>query len=208
MKLTNQWIRRIASAGRICDGRVMIAAFVALVSCGISADHARADWNSFWHQFHVDTHRNNAWPDPFNEADARDVVAPFEVMKQNGWRLHNTIGNDLFREGDGVLMASGTNAVHWIATQAPASRRTIFVLKGQSPIETESRLASVRQTLNGMNLGGQQPNVVVTNVEPAKASGVWAAKISREGVAAIPKPQLPQTSAQGQASAGVANGTP
>lgn len=201
MKLTKQWLCQFATA------RILAVGVLGLAAIGISAGQASADWNSFWHKFHVDTARNNAWPDPFNEADARDVVAPFEVMKQNGWKLHNTIGHDLFREGDGVLMASGTNRVRWIATQAPQSRRTIYVLKGHTHLETEARLASVRQTLTSINFDGAQPSVSLTSVEPAKHSGVWAAKISREGVAAIPKPQLPQTSASGTQSATIASGT-
>ncbi|KAA1260923.1 hypothetical protein LF1_34650 [Rubripirellula obstinata] len=202
MKLTKQWLYRFVTA------RTLAVGVLALAAIGVSAGNASADWHSFWHKFHVDTARNNAWPDPFNEADARDTVAPFEVMKRNGWKLHNTIGHDLFREGDGVLMASGTNRVRWIATQAPESRRTIFVLKGNTHLETEARLASVRQTLSGMNLDGGQPSVAVTSVQPAKASGVWAAKISRDGIAATPRPQLPQTSSSGTQSAGVASGTP
>ena len=201
MTLTKQWLRQFAAA------RILAVGFLGLSLIAISAGDASADWSSFWHKFHVDTARNNAWPDPFNEADARDTMAPFEIMKQNGWKLHNTIGHDLFREGDGVLMASGSNQVRWIATQAPQSRRTIYVLKGHSRLETEARLASVRQTLSGMNLDGSQPSVEVTSVSPARASGIWAAKISREGVAAIPKPQLPQTSASGTQSAVTPSGT-
>ena len=93
---------------QIVTARLLASATLAVAAIAITAGSANADWSNFWHQFHIDTHRNNAWPDPFNEADARDVVAPFEVMKQNGWKLHNTIGHELFREGDGVLMASGT----------------------------------------------------------------------------------------------------
>jgi hypothetical protein len=200
MKLTKQWLCRFSIT------RTLVVGALGLAAITISAGNADADWHSFWHKFHVDTARNNAWPDPFNEADARDVVAPFEVMKQNGWKLHNTIGHDLFREGDGVLMASGTNAVHWIATQAPPSRRSIYVLQGKTQLETEARLASVRQALASMNLNGDDPSVQVTSVEPAKASGVWAAKISRDGIAATPRPQLPQTSASGAQSVAVPSG--
>ncbi len=91
---------------------------------------AQADWDSFWHGVHVDYARVNAWPQPFNDVDARQARAPFEVMKQNGWRAHNTIGHELFRDGDAVLTAAGNRRVLWIASQAPMNRRTIYVLQG------------------------------------------------------------------------------
>ncbi len=93
-----------------------------------TATSASADWNHFWHGLHVGFHRNNAWPDPFNEVDAGNVIQPFEVMKANGWRMHNTIGHELFRSGDGALLAAGHKRVHWIASQAPTARRTVYVL--------------------------------------------------------------------------------
>jgi hypothetical protein len=93
----------------------------ALLGVCLFASNASADWHTFWHNVHVGTHRNNAWPDPFNEADAIQVVSPFERMKNNGWRVHNTIGHELFRGGDGALLASGNKRVEWISSQAPAA---------------------------------------------------------------------------------------
>lgn len=173
---------------------------LALLAVGVTGSSASADWHSFWHKVHVGFHRNNAWPDPFNEADALEVVTPFEIMKQNGWRLHNTIGHELFREGDGALLASGSRRVHWIATQAPVSRRSLFVLRGNTPEETKSRVASVHQTLGSLNLQGPPPEIMVTDVEPGASSGAWAVKVNREWLESLPSPQLPQTSASGQQS--------
>lgn len=174
---------------------------LSLLVVGVTATSASADWHSFWHGLNVGYARNNAWPDPFNEADAMQVVMPFEIMKQNGWRMHNTIGHELFREGDGALLAAGSKRVQWIASQAPVSRRSLFVLRGTSPEETKARVASVHQTLASLNLPGQPPQITVTDVEPGASSGAWAVKVNREWLDSLPIPQLPQTSAQGQQSA-------
>ncbi|QDT01683.1 hypothetical protein K227x_00500 [Rubripirellula lacrimiformis] len=173
---------------------------LAFLAIGVTATSASADWHTFWHNMHVGYHRNNAWPDPFNEVDAAQVAAPFEVMKHNGWRIHNTIGHELFRESDGALLASGNRRVHWIASQSPQTRRSIYVVRGGSPEETQARVASVQQTLTGLNLHGPVPPVMVTDVEPGTSSGAWANKVSREWLEHLPLPQLPRESAAGNTS--------
>ena len=178
-------------------------AVIALLIVASTATSASAEWNwnHFWHGLHVGFHRNNAWPDPFNEADAAQVVMPFEIMKANGWRMHNTIGHELFRDGDGALLASGHKRVHWIATQAPASRRTVYVLRGNTQEETDARVASVRHTLASVSSRGSAPAVLVTDVEPASASGAWATKINREWLSHLSAPRLPSQSASGATGA-------
>ena len=175
-------------------------AVIAMAVVATTATSASADWswNSWWHGLHVGFHRNNAWPDPFNEVDAAQVIAPFEVMKANGWRLHNTIGHELFRPGDGALMAAGHRRVHWIATQSPESRRTVFILKGQSDEETAARVASVQDTLDKIAMDGPAPQVLVTAIEPPTASGDWATKINREWLDHLTAPRLPSQSSTGE----------
>ena len=73
-------------------------------------------------------------------------------------------------------------------------------------METEARLASVRQSLASMSIHGPHPTITLTNVEPAKASGTWANKISREWISSIPKPQLPGTSVSGAQGISVPTG--
>jgi len=176
-------------------------ALIALMVVATTATSASAGWNDFWHGLHVGFHRNNAWPDPFNEVDAAQVASPFDIMKANGWKMHNTIGHELFRGGDGALLASGHKRIQWIATQAPAARRTVYVLAGHSQAETEARVASVRQTIGNLYYNGPDPNVLVTDVEPATSSGAWATKINREWLEHLTAPQLPSVSASGNQSA-------
>jgi len=160
-----------------------------------------ADWHTFWHSQRVAYHRTVAWPQPFTDDSARQAIAPFELMKHNGWRLHNTIGNELFREGDGALLAAGHKRVCWIATQAPSHCRVVYVLKGSSPGETDARVNSVRETLTRLQIDGQPPEVLLTDIEPTTASGAWANQISRDWLESLPPPKLPSTSSTGSAGA-------
>jgi hypothetical protein len=173
---------------------------IALFSCGAGAA-AKADWHSFWHGVHVDYARGNAWPQPFTDVDARAAQAPFAVMKHNGWRAHNTVGHELFRDGDAVLTAAGNRRVSMIAMQSPAERRTIYVLRGRTEAETEARLASVRHTLASLPEEGAATQVMVTDIEPAMAHGGWVTHINRRWMSELPAPKLPSTSAAGSAGA-------
>ena len=56
----------------------------------------KAKWDCFWDRVHVDWHRNNAWPEPFNLVDRAAVKTPIAVMVDRGWQLQNTIPDQLF----------------------------------------------------------------------------------------------------------------
>ncbi|TWU45568.1 hypothetical protein Q31b_07430 [Novipirellula aureliae] len=174
---------------------------IAALLLTVTAMSASAEWHEFYHQSHVDYQRNNAWPDPFNEVDALQVTAPFEVMKHNGWRTHNTVGNELFRASDGQLSPSGTNHVKWVATQAPVERRVIYVLRGRTEEETNARVASVHHTLASCYIVGAPPQVIVTEKQQPTVSGNWANQITRKWMEVLPKPMLPERTAGGDQAA-------
>lgn len=171
---------------------------VFLLMATVSAT-ATADFGSWLHRQKMTYFRNSAWPDPFNEADALDTVAPFEIMKHNGWRSHNTIGNNLFRSEDGALLASGQNRIRWIATQCPEAHREIHVLEGRTAEETANRIESVRHAIKSLNQEGIQPRVFVTTIEPSTTPGAIATKINRDRLEQMAAPKLPTTTASGQA---------
>lgn len=169
---------------------VLVATFSATAS---------ADFGNWLHRQKMTYFRNSAWPDPFTEADALQTVAPFEIMKRNGWRVHNTIGHNLFRSGDGALLASGQNRVRWIATQCPEAHREIHVLEGRSAEETANRIASVREAIKALDRDGSQPRVFVTTIEPSTTPGAIATKINRDRIEQMAAPKLPTTTASGAA---------
>lgn len=165
---------------------------------------ASAGWNEFWFKIRKGYHRSNAWPQPFVEQDVHDTISPFETMKQNGWMLHNTISHDLFREGDGALLASGSERIRWITNHAPDNRRQIYVLKGRTNVETNARIASVRQSVESFRGDSPAPEILVSTHEPGYSSGAAAVAVSRAWLNATPTPALPSTSASG--TQGVASG--
>lgn len=182
-------------------GRMLIAvAMMSITATSVSAgwsDH----WNGFWNKVNVGYERNNAWPDPFNEMDAMGVITPFEAMKQNGWVLHNTIGPHQFRDGDGALTTSGQKKLAWIVTQAPTSRRQVYIVRASNQQETESRVNSVRELLTQFQVDGPEPTVWLTNRVPSSAPGDWATKVNRTWLEELAPPKLPSSSAAGTASA-------
>jgi hypothetical protein len=173
---------------------------VSLLGLGLCSS-ANADWHTFWHEVRVGYARNNAWPQPFADVDAKDVQKPMDIMIHNGWRAHNTIGSELFRENDSVLTLAGARRVHWIATHSPASRRTIYVFRGATEQETSKRLDSVHQTLASIHSNGPMPQVLVTDIEPSTSSGAWATSINRQWMENLPAPKLPSSTASGSEGA-------
>lgn len=167
----------------------------------VTATSVDAGWHEFWNKIGIGYERNNAWPDPFNEMDAMSVIMPFEAMKHNGWVLHNTIGAHQFREEDGALKTSGQEALAWIASQAPPSRRQIYIVRGATQNETQARLASVKETLSQFDLPGPSPTISLIDRRPATASGAWATKVNRAWLEQLPPPKLPSQSASGTQSA-------
>ncbi|MEM6469330.1 MAG: hypothetical protein AAF802_07150 [Planctomycetota bacterium] len=178
-------------------GRLLVTLAIGSVFAG-SLD---AGWNEFWQKVGIGYERNNAWPDPFNEMDAMGVVTPFEIQKQNGWILHNTIGPHQFRAVDGALTISGQEALAWIAREAPPARRQVYVVHGRTKDETQARLASVRSMLDQIEYRGPKPEIFLTSRTPPTAPGGWATKVNRAWLDELAPPKLPSTSSSGTGSA-------
>jgi hypothetical protein len=146
-------------------------------------------WDKFWHRVHVDFHRNNAWPEPFLSADRAAVREPFCIMADNGWKMQNTVGTFLFDDNQ-QLNRAGELQVKWIVTQAPHHRRAVFVLKGETPEQTEARVASVNAAVAKF-AGGAIPPVMVTDTEPSGWSGSYVDAMAQSFQRTIPAPRLP-----------------
>ncbi len=94
----------------------------ALCAGGIIPVSSQAGWPEFKEECRIDTLRNNAWPQPFRGQDAASVVAPFEIMKANGWREFNTIADNYF-DGNHRLTEAGVLKVQEILRQTPPNRK-------------------------------------------------------------------------------------
>lgn len=181
--LAIDWIR---------DSQKMRRTFALLTGCVLvsaSVNTVDAGWPEFKHQSHIDYARNNCWPQPFRGADANSVVAPFEVMRNNGWRDNNTLGTALFSQQQG-LSEAGQLKIEWILTQAPQSHRVVYVKTGRSSEETARRIESVQIAISQMIPSGPLPQIMVTETEPSTSSGSYQTILHRAIVKTTPTPRL------------------
>jgi hypothetical protein len=157
--------------------------------------------NQFWHRCQTDFYRNNSWPEPFLSADKMAVRLPYCIMTDNGWKMQNTVGTFLFDRDTQQINQAGELLVKWIITQAPINRRAVFVLKGDTAADTNTRVQSVQTTL--AKYGCVVP-VLLTDCEPAGWPAAYIDTITQRYDATIPSPRLPprQTSGSGQGGAG------
>lgn len=154
------------------------------------------DWaNRAWHGFWAGYYRNKHWPEPFQTLDRQAVMHPMELMKNNGWRLHNTLGDHLFLPETNQLTNAARMKVHWVATQAPTTRRTVFVYGSENDPNTQARVASVQNYLNHLYPDGDAPSVLVTHVIPRGASGDIYSGVINGFRNSQPAPVLPSNAA-------------
>ncbi len=165
---------------------------LALALTILTANMARADWSQFWHRVGVDWHRMNAWPEPFQVGDREATIAPLVEMTNAGWRIQNTLSDHLFDPKTQELTRAGQMKLRWIATQAPAHRRTVHVLRSLEPGATNLRVQSVERLLDTYLPEGSRPSVVLTDVNPTGGSGEYFETIDRQLKSSIPAPRLPQ----------------
>ena len=148
-------------------------------------------WGDFWQRTSVDFHRNNCWPQPFQSQDRELVRSPLIAMTAAGWRQNNTLSDHFFGTDDQAINQAGELKIRWIVTQAPAHRRTVFVLRGSTAESTAARVAAVQRKVEKYAPAGQQPDVVVTDVVPPGASGDYFDQVDRQFKQSIPAPRLP-----------------
>ncbi len=148
----------------------------------------------FWHRAHLDAMRMNCWPEPFSHASRNLVRNPLMAMTSRGWQLQNTLSDHFFREEDQSLTQAGQFKLRWILTQAPAHRRTVFVLRSMESHATEDRMASVRQYVDSVTEDDARPTVLVSDMVPAGGSGDYFDQVDRQLKASVPAPRLPERS--------------
>jgi len=149
------------------------------------------NWAEMKHNAHVDARRNAAWPQPFRSADSASVVAPFEIMKANGWQEFNTLASCFFDESD-QLTDAGQLKLQEILTMTPQSKAPIFVQKGESQQSTAARVESMELAISGLIPEGDLPQIAVTDSSPATSSGAYQTMVHRALIQTTPTPRLPK----------------
>jgi hypothetical protein len=140
----------------------------------------------------------NCWPAPFHQADSEAVRAPHLVMMNNGWRSQNTVADYFFESQTQQLTRAGELKVRWIVTEAPLSRRTVFVLRGRNHEATSIRLDAVQRAVARILPDGPLPLVLLTDAAPRGGSGDYFEHISRTYMSSIPAPRLPEATGDGK----------
>ncbi len=164
-------------------------ALSAIVSAG-TMGQSQAGWPEFKQSCHTDKLRNSAWPQPFRGLDATAVVAPFEVMKSNGWREFNTIPDSFFN-GTNQLTDAGRLKVQQILAASPPNRKALFVVKSESQEQTAAKIESVEIAVSGLIPVGDLPPIQLTDVQPGTSSGAYQTIVNRALVKTTPIPRLP-----------------
>lgn len=151
-------------------------------------------------RFHLDFYRNKRWPQPFRQMDTIAVMNFFEVQRNNGWTLHNTLGAAMYDPATHTLTDSGVAHVRWIVSRAPQNRRVLFVLQGDTQEQTAKRVESAQIAVSRFVPTGPLPKIYITDIDAPGSSGAYQTAIVRAMTDSVPAPRLP--SGSGGAGAG------
>jgi uncharacterized membrane protein YgcG len=180
---------------------------VAWTSVALSALGSVGLGGEFMDRCKLDWHRNNMWPQPFIVADRISVCEPFAIQVNNGWRLQNTIGDAYFDPNNNELTVAGQSKVKWIVQQAPASRRTVFVLMNEDREATNARVRSVQQAVERYTVKGAPGEVLLTDRDVIGGSGEYYDSVDRALKSSVPAPRLPARSNGGSGNGGGSGGS-
>lgn len=126
-------------------------------------EHLTGSWHHFCDTVEMHRKRVNVWPEPFQGMDREQVHAPFRTMADNGWKLQNTLSDQLFDQETQELTYAGRLKLRYLMTQYPPHRRQVYVLEAARPEDTDKRVASVNRNL--------------IEIAPEQACSVWTTKI-------------------------------
>ncbi len=175
---------------------------LTLVACGVQSVEAQQP--SHLQNAKTDRWRNTLWPTPFRAEDTLAVTNVFDIQRNNGWRLYNTLGTPMFDPNSNRLTDAGKAHIKWILTYAPQNRRVIFVLKGDDANKTANRVESTQLAISEFVPSGNLPPIYLTDVESSGSSGSYQTAVYRAMVTSVPSPRLPDSSGGG----GSGGGTP
>ncbi len=152
-------------------------------NCPACTQQPSACWTTYY--------RNTRWPSPFKLQDINAVSSYFAVQRENGWKMHNTLGHILFDAQTNCLTDAGKNHIRSILGDNPLDRRTVFVLQGQTPKQTAERIESVQLAISALIPAGDLPAIYVTDRDAPGSSGAYQTAVTRAMMTSIPAPRLP-----------------
>jgi hypothetical protein len=149
--------------------------------------------SSFWTSYY----RNSRWPYPHRAHDVSSVTRFFDIQRENGWRMHNTIGNAMFDAQTNCLTQAGRNHVESILRDNPSDRKVIFVLQGKNQKQTAARVQSTEIAISEILPVGDLPPVYLTDRDAPGSSGAYQTAVSAMMMKSVPVPRLTSTSSSG-----------
>lgn len=157
--------------------------------------------SAFWTSYY----RNTRWPMPFRAQDVSAVTQHFDIQRENGWRMHNTVGHAMFDPQTNSLTQAGRNHIQSILRDNPSNRKVVFVLQGHNPKQTAARVQSTELAISELLPVGDLPPVYVTDRDAPGSSGAYQTAVNRALMASVPLPRLSSGSG-GAGGAGSAGG--
>ena len=161
------------------------------MSCGavqLPAQHYGPVHN---HNSSIDRYRNSLWPMPFRSQDTCSVLTYFELQRNKGWQLANTLGTHCFDPMRNVVSEAGYAHIESILRKAPPDRRVIFVLRGADDAQTRKRIEATQVAVSRLVPTGTLPELYVTSSEPLGSSGAYQTAVHRAIMETVPPPRLP-----------------
>lgn len=159
--------------------------------------------SSFWTNYY----RNVRWPMPFRAQDVGAVSSYFDLQRENGWRMHNTIGHAMFDQQTQTLTQAGRNHIQSILRDNPSNRKVVFVLQGQTPQQTSARVQSTEVAISELLPVGDLPPVYVTDRDAPGSSGSYQTAITKAWNGSVPVPRLTSQGSSGSGSSSSSSGS-
>jgi len=140
---------------------------------------------------------NVRWPADFIPPARRPIGDVYDKMIHNGWRRQNLLGDYHFTPDSNELTEAGKHKVQWILTQAPPSRRNIYIQRSRTVEDTATRIAAVQQWSSYSSPAAEYVNVSDTHIRAEGQSATSVDSIFTGFHANRPLPVLPADAGAG-----------
>ena len=168
--------------------RILLIGLLAV----IPLSQTNAGWHEFMDRSMLDWHRNNAWPQPFDQTSRLAVCQPFVAMRHAGWQQQSTLSSFHFDPATHQLTEAGQLKVRQITTKHPEGFNNVYVVTGLSQEISSIRLDAVQQAVAKWVPEGSLPQVTMVEFDPPSIPAGEIAIINQQRMATIMPPRLPE----------------
>ena len=170
--------------------------------CGAGCTTYRDYWSQKKAQFDLVTHRNGAWPKPFNCVSRHAYLNIMQVNYDAGWQVEHTLTDIHFDPESNELSKVGKARVAGIMRNAPSHRRTLYIYEGAGQVVTTERIEKTREAIAQWWGFASTPEVVSTSYDPEGMSGSHVYPVNDLFTKGIQPPKLSQAAAASTSSGG------